>query len=120
MRVEAAGCYASTHMSDRFRPISMEQLTTWVFTELEAKDSLFGIPRTAFFTPGPNDRFRLHQCGQPLESPFGVAGQPLLVEPPFEVGRLCTQMATRAVTSTSLREIYQGGENSLGVFLLAG
>ncbi len=32
-------------MSDRFHQISMEQLTDWVFTELEEKDSIFGIPR---------------------------------------------------------------------------
>jgi len=39
-------------MSDRFHPLSIEQLTAWVFTELEAKDSLFGIPRSALFVPG--------------------------------------------------------------------
>ncbi len=34
-------------MSDRFHPISMEQLTDWVFDELEQKNSLFGVPRSA-------------------------------------------------------------------------
>ena len=38
-------------MSDRFHPISMEQLTAWIFDELETKDQLFGVPRAAIFTP---------------------------------------------------------------------
>ncbi len=63
-------------MSDRFQPISMEQLTDWVFTELEQKDSIFGIPRRAFFTPSETDRFRLTNYGRTLESPFGVAAGP--------------------------------------------
>ena len=45
-------------MSDRFHPISMEQLTDWVFTELEQKGSLFNVPRSAFFVPRPDHRFR--------------------------------------------------------------
>jgi NADPH-dependent glutamate synthase beta subunit-like oxidoreductase len=54
----------------------MEQLTAWVFTELEAKDSLFGIPRTAFFEPARSHRFRTEKYGCPLETPFGVAAGP--------------------------------------------
>ena len=38
-------------MSDRFHPLSMEQLTDWVFDELERHESLFGIPRAGFFVP---------------------------------------------------------------------
>jgi len=63
-------------MSDRFHPISMEQLTDWVFDELEQKDSLFGVPRSAFFVPSESDRFRLSKYGQLLETPFGVAAGP--------------------------------------------
>lgn len=63
-------------MSDRFRPISMEQLTGWVFTELERKGSIFGIPRSAFFVPDPADRFRVETYGTTLETPFGVAAGP--------------------------------------------
>jgi putative selenate reductase len=63
-------------MSDRFRPISMEDLTGWVFDELEQHDSIFGIPRELFFTPQPADPFRLEVYGQPLETPFGVAAGP--------------------------------------------
>jgi NADPH-dependent glutamate synthase beta subunit-like oxidoreductase len=63
-------------MSDRFQPISMEQLTEWVFTELEQKDSIFGIPRAAFFTPSDSDRFRTTIYGTQLETPIGVAAGP--------------------------------------------
>ncbi|MEA2000822.1 MAG: FAD-dependent oxidoreductase [Actinomycetota bacterium] len=63
-------------MSDRFHQITMEQLTDWVFTELEEKDSIFGIPRAAFFVPSEDDRFRFEKYGQLLETPFGVAAGP--------------------------------------------
>jgi putative selenate reductase len=63
-------------MSDRFHPISMEQLTEWVFTELEEKDSLFNVPRSAFFVPSPDHRFRLRKYGVELDTPFGVAAGP--------------------------------------------
>jgi len=63
-------------MSDRFQPISMEQLTTWVFTELEEKDSIFGMPRRSFFEPSDDDRFKQPNYGQMLETPFGVAAGP--------------------------------------------
>ena len=63
-------------MGDRFRPISMEQLTDWVFDELEQQDSIFGIPRSAFFVPSDADRFRTQAYGTVLETPFGVAAGP--------------------------------------------
>jgi putative selenate reductase len=63
-------------MSDRFHLISMEQLTDWVFTELEERDSIFGIPRQSFFIPSETDRFRIEKYGQLLETPFGVAAGP--------------------------------------------
>ncbi|MFV9671844.1 MAG: FAD-dependent monooxygenase, partial [Acidimicrobiia bacterium] len=63
-------------MSDRFQPITMEQLTDWVFTELEEKDSIFGIPRRAFFTPTETDRFRQPNYDVTLDTPFGVAAGP--------------------------------------------
>ena len=40
-------------MSDRFHPISMEQLTSWVFTELEQKGSLFNVPALGVLRPPP-------------------------------------------------------------------
>ncbi|MDJ0954336.1 MAG: FAD-dependent oxidoreductase [Acidimicrobiia bacterium] len=63
-------------MSDRFHQITMEQLTDWVFTELEEKDAIFGIPRSSFFVPSEDDRFRFEKYGQLLETPFGVAAGP--------------------------------------------
>jgi NADPH-dependent glutamate synthase beta subunit-like oxidoreductase len=63
-------------MSDRFHPISMEQLTAWAFTELDKKDSLFGIPKSAIFVPSEDDRFRLQKYDVELETPFGVAAGP--------------------------------------------
>jgi NADPH-dependent glutamate synthase beta subunit-like oxidoreductase len=54
----------------------MEQLTDWVFTELEEKDSIFGIPRRSFFVPGEDDRIRVANYGVTLETPFGVAAGP--------------------------------------------
>jgi putative selenate reductase len=63
-------------MSDRFHPLSMEQLTDWVFTELEQRDSLFNVPRSAFFVPRPDQRYRRREYGVELETPFGVAAGP--------------------------------------------
>ncbi len=63
-------------MTDRFHPLSMEQLTDWVFTELEQRDSLFNVPRSAFFVPRPDHRFRRRAYGVELETPFGVAAGP--------------------------------------------
>jgi putative selenate reductase len=54
----------------------MEQLTDWVFTELEEQDSIFGVPRRSFFVPTESDRFRTEKYGQVLETPFGVAAGP--------------------------------------------
>jgi putative selenate reductase len=54
----------------------MEQLAHWVFTELERRDSLFAIPRDAFFVPHPDHRFRVRQPGVELDTPFGVAAGP--------------------------------------------
>ncbi|MDH3606340.1 MAG: FAD-dependent oxidoreductase [Acidimicrobiia bacterium] len=63
-------------MSDRFHLISMEQLTDWMFDELETKDALFGVPRSAWFVPKPEDKFRIEKYGVELETPFGVAAGP--------------------------------------------
>ncbi len=74
-------------MSDRFHPITMEQLTDWVSTELRTRDSLFNVPRSAFFVPRPEHRFRRREYGVELETPFGVAAGPH------------TQMAQNIVTA---------------------
>ena len=63
-------------MSDRFRPLSMEQLTSWVFTELEQKGSIFNVPASAVFAPRPDHRFRRRELGVELDTPWGVAAGP--------------------------------------------
>ncbi|HYO41630.1 MAG TPA: FAD-dependent oxidoreductase, partial [Candidatus Limnocylindrales bacterium] len=63
-------------MSDRFRPLSMEQLTGWAFTELEQKGSVFGVPASAVFTPRADHRFRRRELGVELDTPWGVAAGP--------------------------------------------
>ena len=35
-------------MSELFQPITAEQLFAWVFSELDTRDSAFGIPRQHF------------------------------------------------------------------------
>ena len=63
-------------MSDRFHPLSMEQLTDWAFTELEQRGSLFNVPRSAFFVPRTDHRYRRREHGVELDTPFGVAAGP--------------------------------------------
>ena len=63
-------------MSDLFQPIESEQLIEWVFSELEYRDSIFGIPRRHFFMPSEEDPFRTTAFGHLLETPFGPAAGP--------------------------------------------
>ncbi len=63
-------------MSDRFFPISSAQLIEWVFSELDTRDSIFGIPRQHFFVPHRHDPFRTSAFRHPLETPFGPAAGP--------------------------------------------
>jgi len=63
-------------MSDRFRPLTLEQLTSWIADELDAKSSIFGIPCALGHQPSPGDSFRTEIYGQLLETPLGVAAGP--------------------------------------------
>ena len=63
-------------MSDRFRPLSFEQVTGWVFTELERKGSVLGVPVPAVFRPRADHRFRRRELGVELDTPWGVAAGP--------------------------------------------
>jgi putative selenate reductase len=63
-------------MSDRFRPLAFEQLVDWAATELEARGSIFGVPRAAVFTPRPDHPFRARVLGVDLDTPWGVAAGP--------------------------------------------
>ncbi len=62
-------------MSDRFQPLSFSQIANWVFGELEARSSVFGIPLSTVFRPS-DDPFRTSLYSQPLDTPFGVAAGP--------------------------------------------
>ena len=63
-------------MSELFQPIPSEQLIAWIFSELDSRDSVFGIPRQHFFVPREDDRFRTTVFGHRLETPFGPAAGP--------------------------------------------
>ena len=63
-------------MSELFRPISTEQLSAWLFAELDSRDSILGIPRSQFFIPAVDDVLRTSTFGHPLETPFGPAAGP--------------------------------------------
>ncbi|MCU0506005.1 MAG: putative selenate reductase subunit YgfK, partial [Chloroflexi bacterium] len=63
-------------MSDRFHPLSIEQLADWASLELDGEGSLFGIPREGFFVPRTDHRFRRTERGKPLDTPYGVAAGP--------------------------------------------
>jgi putative selenate reductase len=63
-------------MSDLFRPISVDQLACWLFTELDDQNSAFGIPKQYFFAPDPTARYRVEVFGQSLDTPFGPAAGP--------------------------------------------
>jgi len=63
-------------MSELFQPIAADQLAAWVFSELDTRDSVFGIPRRHFFVPYVDDPFRTTAYGHPLETPFGPAAGP--------------------------------------------
>ena len=63
-------------MSDLFHPIDMAQLAKWIFSELETRDSAFGIPRQYFFRPDLAATYRTQVFGQPLDTPFGPAAGP--------------------------------------------
>ncbi len=63
-------------MSDRFQPLDLPSVASWVFGELDRRGSIFGIPQAFFFRPQPGDAFRTALFGQALETPFGVAAGP--------------------------------------------
>jgi len=63
-------------MSDRFHPLPIEILSAWIADELDAKDSVFGIPRSLFFNPGNHGTLQSTVYGHFLETPLGVAAGP--------------------------------------------
>ena len=63
-------------MSDLFQPISAYRLFAWVFTELNTRGSVFGIPRELFFVPEKPSRYATTAFGQTIDTPFGPAAGP--------------------------------------------
>ncbi len=63
-------------MSELFQPIAAGQLIAWIFSELDARDSVFGVPRQHFFFPREDAPFRTSAYGHVLETPFGPAAGP--------------------------------------------
>ncbi|NND48263.1 MAG: putative selenate reductase subunit YgfK [Woeseiaceae bacterium] len=63
-------------MSELFRPISIEQLASWLFAELESRNTIFGIPRQHFFVPRTDAAYRTSAFGHALDTPFGPAAGP--------------------------------------------
>jgi putative selenate reductase len=63
-------------MSGLFQPIAADQLFAWVFRDLEARDSIFGIPRSLFFLPRDDERFATTAFGRRIDTPFGPAAGP--------------------------------------------
>ena len=63
-------------MSDRFHPLPLEILSSWIADELDTKESVFGIPRSLFFNPGNHRALQSTVYGHRLENPLGVAAGP--------------------------------------------
>jgi len=63
-------------MSELFQPITADQLFSWVFSELDTRGSVFGIPRQHFFVPPNGAAYEAIAFGHRLETPFGPAAGP--------------------------------------------
>ena len=63
-------------MSGLFQPITADQLFAWVFSELDTRDSVFGVPRRHFFVPHADALCESVVFGHRLETPFGPAAGP--------------------------------------------
>jgi putative selenate reductase len=63
-------------MSGQFHPITADQLFSWLFSELDTRDSAFGIPRRNFFVPRDDERFASTVFAHRLGTPFGPAAGP--------------------------------------------
>jgi len=63
-------------MSDKMRPLPFDRLLRWVLTELEENGSIFGIPRSLFFTPKKDAPYTTELFGARLATPIGPAAGP--------------------------------------------
>ncbi|NQU68700.1 MAG: putative selenate reductase subunit YgfK [Candidatus Marinimicrobia bacterium] len=63
-------------MSDRFQPMSIDRMLSWILNEYASRQSIFGIHTDLFFHPGNNDVFSMERYGKRLQTPIGVAAGP--------------------------------------------
>ncbi|MCK5029069.1 MAG: putative selenate reductase subunit YgfK [Bacteroidales bacterium] len=63
-------------MTDKFYPISINQLLQIILKEYNTNKSIFGIPEELFFNPVKNNEFKVDQFNQNIDSPLGVAAGP--------------------------------------------
>ncbi len=61
-------------MEKAFRSASLELLTSWIFHELETRDSVMGIPKQNFQIPSPS--LAREMFGHTVAAPLGVAAGP--------------------------------------------
>lgn len=61
-------------MEKAFRPLPLELLARWVFGELDARETVLGVPKGSFARPEP--RFSSRLLGRELAAPVGVAAGP--------------------------------------------
>ncbi len=63
-------------MSDAMHPLSLPQLFTICFEELQQLNSIFGIHKDSFYRPEHHPHLQFSRYGKLLESPLGVAAGP--------------------------------------------
>jgi putative selenate reductase len=63
-------------MTEQMRTLPFETLLHWIETELEAENSVFGIPRELFYTPRDDAPFVSSLFGHSLATPIGPAAGP--------------------------------------------
>ncbi len=63
-------------MSDEMRIQPFENLLNWMLVELEHNETLFGIPRSLFYTPDPGSPYATTLFGHQLATPIGPGAGP--------------------------------------------
>ncbi len=63
-------------MPDKFSPVEIDVLFTWILDELKFRNQIFGIPKEQFFLPQKNNILKTTKYSQLLETPIGVAAGP--------------------------------------------
>jgi len=61
-------------MEKAFRSAPLDLLTSWIFSELETREAVMGIPKENFQIPGP--RLAREMFGHTVAAPLGVAAGP--------------------------------------------